>query len=225
MQAYPQDLPNQNYKAMSFLEYYYNNIIKYDLINRYNYKNIKEIPKLKKIVLNFGCKTSELKKLSTSLLFLQLITTKKGKLTISKQSNIVLKIRKGNPVGCKVILVKTSMYKFLYKLLLEVLPRLKSRILLKKTFYNNTLTYNFENIMIFKELEKNYLVFNLLKNLQVTFITNSITNEELFFLLNSFKFPTGLTKSLANVTQLVECNLAKIKVKGSNPFFCLNHIG
>lgn len=210
---------------MHFLEYYYINIIKYDLINRYNYKNIREIPKLTKIVLNFGCKTSELKKLSTSSLFLQLITTKKGMLTVSKRSNIILKIRKGNPVGCKIILVKTSMYKFLSKLLIEILPRLKNRILLKKTLYNNTLTYNFENIMIFKELEKNYLVFSLLKNLQVTFVTNAITNEEFFFLLNSFKFPTGTIKNFANVTQSVECNLAKIKVKGSNPFFCLNHVG
>ena len=208
---------------MHFLEYYYINIIKYDLINRYNYKNIKDIPKLKKIILNFGCKTSELKKLSASLLFLQLITTKKGKLTVSKQSNIVLKIRKGNPVGCKILLVKTAMYKFLFKLLIEVLPRIKNKILLKKTSYKNTLTYNFENIMIFKELEKNYLVFSLLKNLQVTFVTNATTNEELFFLLNSFKFPTGTIKIFANVTQLVECNLAKIKVKGSNPFFCLNY--
>ena len=208
---------------MHFLEYYYINIIKYDLINRYNYKNIKDIPKLKKIILYFGCKTSELKKLSASLLFLQLITTKKGKLTVSKQSNIVLKIRKGNPVGCKVLLVKTAMYKFLFKLLIEILPRLKNKILLKKTSYKNTLTYNFENIMIFKELEKNYLVFSLLKNLQVTFVTNATTNEELFFLLNSFKFPTGTIKTFANVTQLVECNLAKIKVKGSNPFFCLKH--
>ena len=210
---------------MHFLEYYYINIIKYDLINRYNYKNIKDIPKLKKIILNFGCKTSELKKLSASLLFLQLITTKKGKLTVSKQSNIVLKIRKGNPVGCKVLLVKTAMYKFLFKLLIEILPRLKNKILLKKTSYKNTLTYNFENIMIFKELEKNYLVFSLLKNLQVTFVTNATTNEELFFLLNSFKFPTGTIKTFANVTQLVECNLAKIKVKGSNPFFCLIYCG
>lgn len=187
---------------MHFLEYYYINIIKYDLINRYNYKNIKDIPKLKKIVLNFGCKTSELKKLSTSLLFLQLITTKKGGLTVSKQSNIVLKIRKGNPVGCKVLLVKTSMYKFLYKLLIEVLPRLKTKILLKKMLYKNTLTYNFENIIIFKELEKNYLVFSLLKDLQVTFVTNATSNEELFFLLNSFKFPTGTIKKLCKCNSI-----------------------
>ena len=187
---------------MHFLEYYYLNIIKYDLINRYKYKNIREIPKLKKIVLNFGCKTSELRKVSTSLLFLQLITTKKGTLTVSKHSNIVLKIRKGNPVGCKVFLVKTAMYKFLSKLLIDVLPRLKNKIILKKGLYKNTLTYNFENIMIFQELEKNYLVFSLLKNLQVTFVTNAVSNEEFFFLLNSFKFPTGIIKTLCKCNSI-----------------------
>jgi large subunit ribosomal protein L5 len=220
LQVSQQDLPNKK-SIMHFLEYYYFNTIKYDLINRFNYKNIKNVPKLNKIILNFGCKTFELKKLSTSLLSLQLITTKKGTLTVSKQPNIVLKIRKGNPVGCKVVLVKTVMYKFLSKLLIEVLPRLKNKILLKKVFYKNTLTYNFENIFIFKELEKNYLFFSILKNLQVTFVTNTLSNQELFFLLSSFKFPANTVKrGFANVTQLVECNLAKIKVKGSNPFFC-----
>lgn len=176
---------------MHFLEYYYFNIIKYDLINRFNYQNINDIPKLKKIILNFGCKTFELKKLSVYLLSLQLITAKKGSLTVSKQSNIVLKIRKGNPVGCKVVLVNTLMYAFLAKLLLEALPRLKNKILLKKVLYKNTLTYNFENVLIFKELEKNYLFFSILRNLQVTFVTNTSSNEELFFLLSSFKFPTS----------------------------------
>lgn len=182
---------------MHFLEYYYFNTIKYDLINRFKYKDVKDIPKLKKIILNFGCKTFELKKLATSLLSLQLISAKKGVLTVSKQPNIVLKIRKGNPVGCKLVLVKALMYTFLAKLFLEALPRLKNKILLKKVFYKNTLTYNFENILIFKELEKNYLFFSQLKDLQVTFVTNASSNEELFFLLNSFKFPTKNKKKFS----------------------------
>ena len=181
---------------MHFLEYYYVNIIKYDLINRFNYQNVKNIPKLKKIILNFGCKTFELKMLATSLLSLQLISARKGMLTVSKQPNIILKIRKGNPVGCKVVLVKTLMYTFLAKLFLEALPRLKNKISLKKVLYKNTLTYNFENVLIFKELEKNYLFFSQLKDLQVTFVTNTFTNEELFFLLNSFKFPTKNLKKV-----------------------------
>jgi large subunit ribosomal protein L5 len=201
---------------MHFLEYYYNNIIKYDLINRFNYKNLKNIPKLKKIVLNFGCKTFELKKLSLSLLALQLITKKKGVLTISKKPNIVLKIRKGNPVGCKVILTKYLMYLFFAKLLIDILPKLKKKKLVEKLFSNNSLTYNFNNTFVFKQIEKNFLLFNLLKHLQITILTNTRTAEELFFFLNSFKIGTRISKC----NSMVECNLAKVKVEGSNPFFC-----
>jgi large subunit ribosomal protein L5 len=186
---------------MHFLESYYINIIKYDLINRFSYKTIKNIPKLQTIVLSFGCNTVELKKLSISLLSLQLITTKRGKLTIATQPNIILKIKKGNPVGCKVVLKKTVMYQFIYKLFLEILPGTKNKILLKKTLYPNNISYNLENIFVFKELEKNYMLFNHLKNLQITIITNTKTNRELIFLLNSFRFRVNLKKTFANVTQ------------------------
>lgn len=181
---------------MHFLEHYYTTIVKLNLIHRFNYENLKNIPKLEKIVLNFGCKTSDLKTLASSLLALQLITTKKGNLTKSVQSNIVLKIRKGNPVGCKIILTKKMMYRFFAKFLIEIFPKLKNKSLVKKLQAFNTLTYNFNNILIFKELEKNYILFNSLKNLQITFITNAKTIEELFFLLNSFKFSTKIIKKI-----------------------------
>lgn len=181
---------------MHFLEHYYTTIVKYNLIHRFKYENLKNIPKLEKIILSFGCKTSDLKILAYSLLALQLITTKKGNLTISNQSSIVLKIRKGNPVGCKIILTKKLMYKFFAKFLLEISTKLKNKSLISKSRVFNTLTCNFNNILIFKELEKNYVLFNSLKNLQIIFITNAKTTEELFFLLNSFKFSTKITKNL-----------------------------
>jgi large subunit ribosomal protein L5 len=172
---------------MHFLDHYYNNIIKKDLINRFNYKSIKKIPKLEKIVLNFGCKSFELKKLASSILSLQLITTKKGVLTVSKKPNLLLKIRKGNPVGCKLLLTKNLMYVFFTRLITEIFPRIKNKKLIKKHFFINSLTYNIENVLLFKELEKNYLLFNDIKNFQVTFVTNTKTKEELYFLLDSFK--------------------------------------
>jgi large subunit ribosomal protein L5 len=172
---------------MHFLEYYYNNIIKKDLINRFNYKSVKKIPKLEKITVNFGCKSFELKKLASSILSLQLVTTKRGVLTTSKKPNLLLKIRKGNPVGCKLLLTKSLMFEFFTKLITDIIPRIKNKKLLKTNFVINSLTYNIENVLLFKELEKNYLFFNDVKNLQVTFITNTETKEELLFLLDSFK--------------------------------------
>lgn len=93
---------------MHFIENFYLQTIKYDLINKFSYKNPTKLPKLTKIVLNFGSKTADLKQLSAGLLALELITSQKGKLTKTKKANILLTIRKGNPTGCKVSLVKLN---------------------------------------------------------------------------------------------------------------------
>ena len=79
------------------------------------------------------------------------------------------------------------MFEFFTKLIIDIIPRIKNKKLLKTNFVINSLTYNIENVLLFKELEKNYLFFNDVKNFQVTFITNTETKEELLFLLDSFK--------------------------------------
>lgn len=83
---------------MNILEYYYKKIIVYDLINKFSYNNLKKVPELKKIILNFGCKNFEIKNIASSLLSLELITAKRGTITKSKQANILLKIRKGTRI-------------------------------------------------------------------------------------------------------------------------------
>ena len=107
---------------MNLLENYYKKVIRYDLINKFFYTNIGDIPELKKIILNFGCKSFEIKNIAASLLSLELITTKQGTVTKSKRANILLKVRKGYPVGCMVILTRTKMYRFFFKLLTDVFP-------------------------------------------------------------------------------------------------------
>jgi large subunit ribosomal protein L5 len=149
---------------MNILENYYKKVIKYDLINKFLYTHSDEIPQLKKIILNFGCKNFEIKSIASALLSLELITTKRGSLIKSKRSNILLKIRKGYPVGCIVVLKKNKMYMFFLKLLSEVFPNLK-------------------------ELEKQFYLFTNLPPLNITLITNAKTKKELLYLLNSFKLP------------------------------------
>ncbi len=97
---------------MYILEYYYEQIIKQDLLNKFQYSNIKNIPKFKKVVLNFGCKNHELKNIAPGLLSLELISTKTGKLSTTKNSNVFLKIKKGAPIGCYVILKKKKCINF-----------------------------------------------------------------------------------------------------------------
>mgnify|MGYP006168312787 CR=1 FL=1 len=71
--------------------YYYNNVIKYDVINKFYYKKYKQIPKIIKIVLSFNCKNLNIKQLISSLVALELISSKRGLILVSKKSNILLK--------------------------------------------------------------------------------------------------------------------------------------
>lgn len=204
---------------MLFLEYYNNTILKLELMNKFRYNKIEKIPKLKKIILNFGCKNSDFKQLTKNLIALELITGKKSYFTCSKKFNISLRIKKGNPVGCKVILRKNQMHLFLIKILFEIFPKLKNLHHIKlKSKTINGISYVITNVLVFSEYEKNYHLFNNLPKLQITFVANSQSQLELKYILNSLKIP--IKNVQANVTQMVECNLAKVNVESSNLFFC-----
>ena len=170
---------------MNYLEKYYNNFIKYDLALKFNYKSTNKITRMKSIILNFGCKTSDLKKLSLSFLILQLITKKRGKLTFSKKSNIFLKIRKGQPVGCQVVLRKKSMYRIaLY--LIKIIPNLDYEIKFKIND-SKSIIFNLFNLFNFNIIESNYIFFNHLNNMNIIFIFDENVNEEISFILNHLK--------------------------------------
>nr|YP_010133814.1 ribosomal protein L5 [Fistulifera saprophila]QWM93304.1 ribosomal protein L5 [Fistulifera saprophila] len=176
---------------MNFIEKFYSKTLKYDLINKFLYKNTKTIPQIEKIILNFGCKTSDLKALSTSALALELITNQKGTLTLTKHNNVLLKIRKGHPVGCKVTLRKKKSFAFLTKMLIDIFPKLKNFEGLKtsKKMKENIFSYELADTFSFQELEENYYLFNNLRNLHVTIVTTSKKKEELQFIFNSLKIP------------------------------------
>jgi len=100
---------------MQFFEYYSKNFVKYDLLNKFNYKAITHIPKFNKIVLSYEFKKPNLKLLLSAIIALELITTQKcGGIIQAKFSNITIKVRKGNPIGCKITLRKKSMYLFFF---------------------------------------------------------------------------------------------------------------
>jgi large subunit ribosomal protein L5 len=174
---------------MNGLECYYNRIVRRDLINKYSYTYLEEVPQLKKIILNFGCKNSDIKGVVSTLLSLELITRKRGSLTKSKRANLLLKIRKGNPVGCVVILRNSAMYGFLFKLLVDVFPRFKSFSGLKvpKPLGKASFAFTLKDFTSIKELEKQFYLFTNLPPLNITLVTDARTNKELSYLLQSFK--------------------------------------
>ena len=178
---------------MNFYRYYNENVVKYDLLNKFQYKSLNEMPKFHKIILNFGSKKSDLKHLGPTLLALELITSQRSLLTTSNTVNLSLKIKKGSPTGCKITLRKMTMYTFLNKVVNKIFPKLKPfqgfKILTSETKLQKTFSFNLRNNLLFPELEKHYQYFNRLPHLDITIVTNAKSVRELIFLLKSFKIP------------------------------------
>ena len=176
---------------MHFLKNFYYKILRYDLINKFIYNNTNNLPKLEKIVLSFGFSKNDIKQFATGLLAFELISNQKGILTITKKPNIVLKIRKGNPIGCKVTLQNQNLFNFFGKMLLRIFPMLKTfnEFKLTRKFKINRFSYEIHETFSFFELENHYYYFSNLPKLSITLITTAKNKKELLFILNSFQFP------------------------------------
>ena len=180
------------------LHNHYKNITIYNLLTKFTFKNIFEIPKITKICLNIGFKDSNInkKKLINIILLLKLITNQKPVITKSKKNNIFLKIKKNSVIGCKITLRKMNIYIFLEKILIFILPNFKKlQINLKN---KNILNFKINNILDFFELNTEFLKFKNIPPIDISIHTNVKTNYELFLLLNSL-FIVKKNKLLAKI--------------------------
>lgn len=175
---------------MNLLKTLENRILKQDLINKYRYKNINELPKIKKIILSFSCTTETIQKFATTMLALEMIASKKSSLTTSKSANVFLKVQKGQPAGCKVVLKKKYIYNFLEKLILEILPKLTNFSGFHVQAKGSTLSFKlFSRELLLKELENQYPLFDNLPVLDIHIITTAQTKKECLFLAKTLKIP------------------------------------
>lgn len=182
------------------LNYYQKQILKNDLYNKFLYKNTKKIPEIKKIILNFGCLTPEIKKISASLLAIELLTNKKGQLTKATKPNAFLKVKKGSPVGCKTTLQKQQIYNFLEKNNIQIFLKTKNlrSFNLTDKINKNSFSYEIKDTFVFSELEKHYHLFQNLPKLNITITLTTTKTEELSFIIKSFQFPVTIIKSKYN---------------------------
>lgn len=173
---------------MHFLEQFYYKIIKYQLINKFSYDNLEELPKLNKISLNMGYNSAEIEKIGSNLLALEFITKQKGVMELSKDVNITLKIKKGNLMGCRVTLRKRNMLNLLDFLLIKTNSNffLQYCNILKKF---NTLKYKIKDPLIFPGIEKNYQFFHTLPGINITIVAilKDVNKKDFFFFLVSLK--------------------------------------
>ena len=169
---------------------YEKDIIK-NLMNKLNYKNKHEAPKLVKIVLNMGLgeDASDGKKIKTSLDDLSLITGQKAVVTKFKKSIANFKTRKGQSAGAKVTLRSNRMYEFVDRLINIALPRIKDFRGLKADGIDNSGNYSFgiKEHIIFPEV--NFDKVDKIRGLDITIVIKSQKVEHSFELLKHLNFP------------------------------------
>ena len=124
------------------------------------------------------------KSLISSLAALEILTFQKSFLNYSKISNISLKIRKGQPVGCKVTLRQKNLRLFLHTLINNI-SFAKSKNKNNKKISSFSLMVH--NVLVFDVLEKNYRFFRNLSDLSINLTTTNCSSKELKFLLKSNK--------------------------------------
>ncbi len=169
----------------------YEEQIKDSLQREFLYKNIHEIPKITKIIINRGLgeASQNSKILDNSMKEIILISGQKPIITRSKKAIAGFKIRENIPIGMKVTLRKNKMYNFLNKLINLSLPRIRDfRGISKKKFDGNG-NYNLgiKEQLIFPEIE--YDSVDKILGMNITIVTTAKTDIEGLFLLKGFGMP------------------------------------
>ena len=169
---------------------YIENIVP-ELKEKYGYKNVNEVPKLDKIVVNIGCgdATGNAKLLEAAMKDLEIITGQKPVATKAKKSIAGFKLREGQAIGCKVTLRGENMYNFLDKLISITLPRVRDfRGISNKAFDGRgNYTLGLTEQLIFSEIEYDNVV--KVRGMDIVFVTTAKTNEEAYDLLKGFGMP------------------------------------
>lgn len=161
------------------------------MIEKFGYKNIMEVPKLEKIVINMGVGEARenQKVLEATVNDLTLISGQKPILTRAKKSVANFKIRENMPLGCKVTLRKAKMYEFADKLVSIALPRVRDfRGVSSKAFDGRgNYSLGIKEQLIFPEIE--YDKIDKVRGMDIIFVTSANTDEEARELLRFLGMP------------------------------------
>ena len=169
----------------------FKNDIKDKMMEKFQYNNIHQIPKITKIVLNMGIGDAkeDSKILDKAQEELSLITGQRAVKTKSKKAIAAFKIREGMPLGVSVTLRNSIMYEFLDRLINIAIPRIRDfRGLNNKSFDGNgNYTLGIKEQIVFPEI--NYDKIDKIRGLDITICTSASNNEEALELLKNFNMP------------------------------------
>ena len=176
---------------MSRLKDQYQNEIVDAMIKKFGYKNIMEVPKLDKVVINMGVGEAKdnAKLLESAIADMEKIAGQKAVVTRAKNSVANFKIREGMPIGCKVTLRGEKMYEFVDRLINLALPRVRDFRGVNPNAFDGRGNYalGIKEQLIFPEIE--YDKIDKVRGMDVIFVTTAKTDEEARELLAQFGMP------------------------------------
>ena len=176
---------------MSRLKEQYQNEIVDAMIKKFGYKNIMEVPKLDKVVINMGVGEARdnAKVLESAISDMEKIAGQKAVVTRAKNSVANFKIREGMPIGCKVTLRGERMYEFVDRLVNLALPRVRDFRGVNPNAFDGRGNYalGIKEQLIFPEIE--YDKIDKVRGMDVIFVTTAKTDEEARELLRLFNMP------------------------------------
>lgn len=176
---------------MNRLQEKYLNETTKQLVEQFGYKNVMEIPKIEKVVLNMGVgeAVGNPKVLDAAVNDMTQITGQKPVITKAKKSLAAFKLREGMPIGCKVTLRGDRMYEFLDKFMNVALPRVRDfRGVSPKSFDGRgNYAMGLKEQLIFPEIE--YDKIDKLRGMDIIIVTTAKTDEEARALLKLMGMP------------------------------------
>ena len=162
-----------------------------DLTQKFGYKTVMQVPRLRKITLNMGVgeTTTDKKVLDNAVADLQKIAGQKPVVTKARRSIANFKVRAGFPVGCMVTLRGARMYEFLDRLVNIAMPRIRDFRGVSNRAFDGRGNYNlgFKEQIIFPEID--YDKIDTLRGMNIAITTTAKTDNEARALLAAFRFP------------------------------------
>ena len=174
---------------MSRLHDLYTSEIVDAMVKKFGYKNIMEVPKLDKIVINMGVGEAKDNSKILEVAVKELETIAGQKVVTTKAKNSVAKIREGMPIGCKTTLRGDKMYEFLDRLVNLALPRVRDFRGVSADSFDGRGNYalGIKEQIIFPEIE--YDKIDKVRGMDVIVVTTAKTDEEARELLRFFNMP------------------------------------
>ncbi len=176
---------------MSRLREQYQTEIVEAMTKKFGYKNVMQVPKLVKIVVNMGVGEAKdnAKVLDSAVADMQTITGQKAVVTKAKKAVANFKIREGMPIGCKVTLRGERMYEFLDRLVNLALPRVRDFRGVSADSFDGRGNYalGIKEQLIFPEIE--YDKIDKVRGMDIIVVTTAKTDEEARELLRLFNMP------------------------------------